>query len=164
MVTVAIISILAYLVIPQFFSQTRKSKASSEIAYMFGELQVREDQYKLEKGAYLAAAACPTTLPTPSAGITVASLQGAGGCDAPTTSAWDQMRVRVGESKLYCQYAITTGSGTGTSAPTGFTWSSPVTGWYYIVATCDTDGVTSVNSQYFIASTDTTIQKLNEGK
>lgn len=163
MVAVAVIGILAYLVIPSFMRESRKSKASSEIAYMFGELAVREDQYKLEKGSYLAATACPTTLPSPS-GVAISTLQASGGCDAPSTSAWDQMRVRLGESKLYCQYTISAGTGTGTSAPTGFTWSSPSTAWWYILATCDGDGVTSVNAQYFLASTDTTIQKQNEGR
>ena len=162
MVTVAIIAVLAYLVVPQFMSQSRKSKAGSEIGYMFGELGVREDQYKLEKGSYLAAT-CPTSVPAPT-GVAITTLQTAGGCYAPLTSAWAQLRVRVGEAKLYCQYTVTTGTGTGTSAPAGFTWASPSTAWYYILATCDTDGVASTNSQYFIASSDSTIQKLNEGR
>lgn len=163
MVAVAVVGVLAYLVIPTFAKESRKSKASSEVAYMFGELAVREDQYKLEKGSYLAATACPTALPAPT-GVAVSTLQATGGCDAPTTSAWDQMRVRLGESKLYCQYTIATGSGTGTSAPTGFTWASPATAWYYLLATCDGDGNTTTNAQYFTASTDSTVQKLNEGR
>ena len=147
----------------QFFNQARKSKASAETGYVFGELGVREDQYKLEKGAYLAAAACPATVPGPT-GLMVASLQAAGGCYAPSTSAWDQLRVRIGEAKLYCQYTVVTGTGTGTSAPAGFTWSSPSTAWYYLLATCDTDGNAATNSQYFLASNDTTIQSSNEGR
>jgi prepilin-type N-terminal cleavage/methylation domain-containing protein len=162
MVAVAIVAVLSYLVIPTFAKEARKSKGGSEVAYMFGELAVREDQYKLEKGSYLAATACPTTLPAPS-GVLVSTLQVSGGCDAPSTSAWDQMRVRLGESKLYCQYTISVGTGTGTSAPTGFTWSSPATAWYYLQATCDGDGNTATNATYFLASTDTTVQKLNEG-
>jgi prepilin-type N-terminal cleavage/methylation domain-containing protein len=163
MATVAIIAILTVVVVPQFFGQARKSKASAEVGYVFGELGVREDQYKLEKGSYLGATACPATLPGPT-GVTIASLQATGGCYAPTTSAWDQLRVRIGEAKISCQYTITVGSGTGTSAPTGFTWASPSTAWYYVLATCDTDGNATTNSQYFLASTDTTIQKTNEGQ
>ena len=59
MITVAIIAILAAIAVPVFTKQSRKSKASSEANAVFAELSVREEQYKLENGAYLTAAACP---------------------------------------------------------------------------------------------------------
>lgn len=158
MIVVGIVAILAAIVVPSFFKESRKSKARSETAYMFGELAVREDQYKLERGVYLAATACPTSPPGPT-GVTLDSLT----CD-DTGSPWDLMRVRVGESRLYCSYTITTGTGTGTTNPSGFTWSSPATSWYYIIATCNTDGTTGTESTYFVSSSDSTIQKLNEGQ
>lgn len=154
MIAVAIIGVLARIALPAFFGQSRKQKAKSEIGAMFGELAVREEQYKLEKGVYLDAPACPAT--------PAAAGQSPSGCIA-SGQPWYFMRVRVQESKLFCSYTITTGSGTGTNNPSGFTFTSPSGAWFYILATCDMDNSSTKNSSYFMSSLDSTVQKLNEG-
>jgi type IV pilus assembly protein PilE len=161
MVTVAVIAILARIAVPLFTKENRKSKAQSEVGAIIAELAVREEQYKTENGTYLATTACPpSTSPT---GTTVASLSTGSGC-LISTGAWvNSLRVRLDVSRIYCSYTISAGTGTGTSGPTGFTFTSPATGWFYIVATCDTDGSTSKNSSYFTSSIDATLQKQNEG-
>jgi hypothetical protein len=122
---------------------------------MFAELAMREDQYKLENGAYLAAAACPST--TVRTGTSAASCVGAGG-------AWAPLRLRLPSPTLLCSYTVTAGTGAGTSGPTGFSFASPPGAWFYLLATCDGDGNASTNAQYFISSVASTIQVQNEGR
>ncbi|MGE0869911.1 MAG: prepilin-type N-terminal cleavage/methylation domain-containing protein [Kofleriaceae bacterium] len=153
MITVAIIAVLAVVVVPQFTGESRKSRASTEVNAMFGELAIRQDQYRVENGVYLATAACPAT---PSA-----TAQDASGCIAAGTD-WAKLRVRLPSEKLRCSYVTTVGTTAGTNNPSGFTFTSPASAWYYIIATCNMDG-TGGNSTYFISSTSSAIQKLNEG-
>lgn len=156
MITVALIAVLAAVAIPTFSKETRKSKASSEVNGMFGELGIRQDQYKLENGTYLTAAACPST--------PLAAGQDASGCIA-AGQPWATLRVRLPTQKLMCSYEMQSGTGTtGPSAPTGFTFSPPAGAWYFIVATCNMDGNTSVNATYFISSVDSKMQTQNAGR
>ncbi|MDB4959443.1 MAG: hypothetical protein JWO36_7012 [Myxococcales bacterium] len=154
MITVAIIALLAGIAVPAFFGESRKSKAKSEVGAMFGELTVREEQYKLENGTYLTAAACPATAS--------ASGQSPASCIA-ATMPWNTMRVQIQEAKLFCSYAITAGTGTGTSNPSGFTFTSPSGAWFYVIATCDMDNSSTLDATYFMSSVDATMQKQNDG-
>lgn len=154
MITVAVIAILAAIAIPAFTKETRKSGASSEVAAMFGELAVRQEQYRLENGGYLATTACPST---PSA-----QPQDASACIA-SGSDWEKLRVRLPTETLRCSYVTEVGSGTGTDNPEGFTFTSPPGSWFYIIATCDMDGDAATTSKYFVSSIDSKIQRQNEG-
>ena len=154
MITVAVIAILAVIAVPMFTRESRKSKGSSEVGAMFGELAVRQDQYKLENGVYLAAAACPAT--------SSAQGQDASGCLA-AGGPWDLLRVRLPSEKLFCSYEMVRGTGTGTTDPAGFTFTSPPGEWFYIVATCDLDGQSGTNTTYFMSSESAARQVLNEG-
>jgi prepilin-type N-terminal cleavage/methylation domain-containing protein len=158
MIVVAIIAILAAVVVPSFFKQSRKSKASSEVGAVFGELAVREAQYKLENGQYYEpSSACPAS---PSTTGSNASLDCTG-----TGKPFNALRAQL-ETNLYCSYEIVTGDGTAATAvtnPGGFTWSSPSVPWFYILATCDMDGESGTNSTYFTDSLDSQILKQHEG-
>ena len=66
--------------------------------------------------------------------------------------------------KLICSYVTTIGTGVGATGPAGFTFTSPTGSWFYVVATCDGDGVAAVNASYFFASNNATIQVQNEGR
>jgi Tfp pilus assembly protein PilE len=154
MVVVSIIAVLSMLVIPSWAKSSRKSKAKSEVAAMFAELRYKEEAYKVDNSVYLTTATCPAT---PSA-----TAQDASSCVASGTT-WNTLRVQLPMQSLYCTYAVTRGSSTTTpSPPSPFTMSQPATDWYYIVATCNMDGVTG-NSKYFTNSVDPTIQSQNEG-
>lgn len=157
MVVVAIIGILAAVVVPMFTGESRKAKALTEVSPMFTELATKEDQYKGENGSYLAVAACPAT---PSA-----TLQDISACKS--AADWTALRIAAPEDKLRCSYQVVVGAaGTAPTAVTGFTFPSgtPANSWYYLLATCDMDGVSSTTSQYLQSSLDSTIQKYNEGK
>lgn len=156
MIACAVLGVLAAVAIPQFAKESRRAKADTEIAPMFAELAVREEQYKVDTGRYLTAAACPSS--PLAAGQTATSCVASG-------QPWNTMGVQLPMSKLKCSYAITTGLGDSTvTNPSGFTFVSPTTTWWYVIATCDMDGVTSTTSRYFTSSIDSSIQKQNEGR
>ncbi len=155
MIVVAIIAILAVIVVPQFTKETRKSKAMSEVGAMFGELAIREDQYKTENSVYLEAAACPTSPGR--------AAQDASSCIAAATP-WEALRVRLPTTKLYCSYQVVTNTTASPPAlPAGITFTAPAVSWYYILATCDQDG-DKLESTYFTSTVDSKIQKLNDGE
>lgn len=153
MMAVAVIGILALIVVPMFTRESRKVKADTEVAAMFGEMSVRQEQHKIENGSYLAVAECPTT--TTPAGVAATTCMSA--------ADWVTLRINPAEAVIRCKYQTFTGTGTGTNNPSGFAWSSPAANWYYILATCDGDGQTATNATFFTSSSDTRIQKLNAG-
>lgn len=154
MITVAIIALLAGIAVPAFFGESRKSRAKSEVGAVFGELSVREEQWQLENGSYLSAAACPAAPATQGQDPTPCIAAG---------QPWANMRVRIQEALVYCSYGITSGTGTGTTNPNGFTFTSPAGSWFYIIATCNMDGDSTLDSTYFVSSESSQIQSLNDG-
>lgn len=159
MITVAVIAILAVIAIPAFFSQSRKSKASSETSAMMAELSTKEEQYKIDNAAYRNVALCPSSI--------TSSQQSLASC--LSGSDWTALHVNPPETKAYCQYQVTTGSAADTPSASPFHMASdgtdptPIASWYFIKATCEMDGNTATHSNYFLSSMDTKIQSLNEG-
>lgn len=156
MIVCAIVVVLAKVAVPAFFGESRKAKSDTEVAAMFAELSVREEQYKADNAVYLAAAACPST--TSATGSASSACLGTG-------MAWTALRVSPPESTLRCKYQITQGDGSSSvTNPSGFTFTSPPQQWFYILATCDMDGSSSVDATYFVSSVDSTIQSQNRGR
>lgn len=153
----AIIAVLAAIAIPAFTEESRKGKAITEVTSFFAELSLREEQYKVDNGAYLPAVQCPGA-PAPG-GQDVTACASAG-------QPWNNLRVLLPQTTAACTYEVVTGTGTGTNNPViegqTFTFTSPATAWYYIVGRCnmDSDGTKAV---YFSSSVDSTIQKKLEG-
>jgi prepilin-type N-terminal cleavage/methylation domain-containing protein len=156
MIGVALVAVLVKLAVPMFTSETRKTKATSEVTAMFGELANREEMYKTDHGSYLVAAACPST--TSPSGTSAASCIASG-------QPWNNLHVSVPFSKLVCSYTISVGTASTTPAvPSGFSFTAPPESWYFITASCETDGKSGTSSSYFVASNDTQIQSQNVGK
>jgi len=161
MVVVTLISVLAAVALPSFTSESRKSKGDSEVAAFFGELAVREEQYGVENGRYLSTGASETTTfpVTPTAAAQTLGT-------APTT--WQTLKVRTPESSARCGYVVIAGTKTdvagaiATAAP--FLFTVPAKNWFYILAHCDLDGNTAVDSYYFMSNDDAQIKKLNYGR
>lgn len=154
MACVVVIGILAVVVVPSFAGESRKSRAKSETAAVMAELASKQAKYKFDKGAYLTAAACPAA--PSSTGQVATSCTSSG-------QPWSTLGVSLPERKLYCSYAITTGtSKQNPSPPSPFTMPAQAASWYYIVATCDMDGKAGY-STYFTSSWDATIQVSAEG-
>ena len=154
MTVVAIIGILMAVVIPYFFKEGRKVKADTEVTAMFAEISTREEQYKIDNGSYGAVAECPTV--TSATGVAASTCMGGG-------SDWLAMRINPPESTVRCKYQVFTGTTAGTLTQGGFTYASPAASWYFMLATCDMDGNSSTNATFSASSSDTKINKLNEG-
>lgn len=157
MIAVAVMGVLAKLVIPMFSTDSNKSKARAEVGAMFAELQTKEQQYKLDHADFVEAAACPATPTT--------QPQDATGCVA-SGQPWADLRVLLPETKLMCSYQIYAGDADSTPTPPSPFDSYTTTSnraWFYIIATCDTDGDSTVNSTYYTSSWDTRIRAANEG-
>jgi len=160
MVVVTLISVLAAIALPSFTSESRKSKGDSEVAAFFGELAVREEQYGVENGKYLSTSSGESvTFPvtaTPAA-QTLGTL--------PAT--WQTLKARTPESSARCGYVVVAGTKTdsaGTIATTSFSYTPPAKNWFYILAHCDLDGNTAVDSYYFMSNDDAAIKKINYGR
>jgi type II secretory pathway pseudopilin PulG len=163
MFAVAVISILAVIALPSFFSESRKSKAFSEVQPMFNDLRVRLEQHMQEKGRYPSTIGESTLHPTNTPGATRLALN-------PLPSTWQAIRVRIsGNDQVYCGYTWATGLANQNTnigplaSATPFLFTAPSTDWYYLLAKCDMNGDGSVFSYYFASSTNPTILKLNEG-
>lgn len=137
-------------------NRDKRPNANAEVASFFAALTVGQEQYKIDNGVYLAAAACPSGPPSGRL-LDVTSCVAAG-------QPWKNLNVMLPTKQTSCVYETTVGTGTGTKNPHGFTWESPAQGWYYVIATCDVKGDGAPLSTYFTSSTDATIQKLNEGE
>lgn len=154
MITVAVIAVLAIVAVPAFFKEGRKVKADSEVAAMFAELAIRQEQWKVDNGSYRSVAACPTT----------PSAQGVAATTCTSTTDWVALRINPPEATLRCKYEVVAGLPADTAVvPTGFAWTSPAASWYYLLATCDMDGSSTKDALFLSTSTDARIQKLNEG-
>jgi prepilin-type N-terminal cleavage/methylation domain-containing protein len=162
MVTVAVIAILAVIALPSFFSESRKTKAFSEVQPMFNDLRVRLEQFLQENGKYPATIGEGTLHPTSAPSTTRQALN-------PLPATWQDLKVRVsGADEVFCGYTWVTGLANdagNVGAQAGlFGFATPTTDWYYLLAKCDMDGDSASFSYYFTSSTDPTIKKLAEGK
>lgn len=173
MIVVVIIGVLAVVVIPNFMQAGTKSKARTETAAMFTEIATKQAQFYAENSKYMGlygasnfvgTSTCPTAVPSADYVFSTTCLV--------ANTAWLSLRVNPTESKLRCQYNITTGlTGTTFTPPTGFKNSQGVlntveptlaSSWFYIHAKCDNSG-NSAYSEYYSSSVDRKIQSLNEG-
>lgn len=160
MVVVTLVAILAAIALPSFAGETRKAKGDSEVAAFFGELAVREEQYGVENGRYLSTGSSESnTFPaTPTAAAqTLGTL--------PTT--WQTLKVRTPESEVRCGYVVIAGLQTdpaGSMASTTFAYTPPAKNWFYILAHCNLDGDSAVDSYYFMSNDNAKIQKSNYGR
>jgi prepilin-type N-terminal cleavage/methylation domain-containing protein len=160
LVVVALIGILAAVALPSFAGESRRAKGDSEVAAFFAELKVREEQYAVENGKYLSTGASEAaTFPaTPTA-----NAQPLG--TLPAT--WQTLKVRTPESSARCGYVVIAGTRSdpaGTIATTTFGYAPPAKNWFYLLAHCDLDGSSAVDSYYFISNDNAKIQKTNAGQ
>jgi hypothetical protein len=115
------------------------SVASSEVAAVFNELTLREEQYRMDNGVFTDAPRCPDA---PSAEPRAAE---------PCLELWRKLNVRLPSPRLRCSYEIVAGRGAG-AAPRDFTFAPPVGDWYYAIAHC-------AGERFFVSSVDLTIQR-----
>jgi prepilin-type N-terminal cleavage/methylation domain-containing protein len=163
MVTVAVVAILASIALPSFFSETRKTKAFSEVQPIFNDLRVRLEQYLQEHGDYPTSLGETTLHPSGPLSPTKRSIN-------PMPPDWVAAKIRIsGNDEVYCGYTWVTGPADGgvigTLASTRFGFTVlPSIAWYYLLAKCEMDGNAATFSYYFTTSLDPEIKKLDEGQ
>lgn len=168
MIVVAVVGILATIAVFTFGKTSKSAKATSEVAAMFAEFKIRQEQYHLENGAYLSTGSNDADMwPTAPGPAEPTSLQ-------PLPAAWVALRMAPDKSAVYCSYVTIggrtdPGGGTVTPSPgptavSEFDYAPPVGDWYYLLAECDMDGNAAVNSRYFARSDREGIIKVDEGR
>lgn len=160
MITVAIIGVLAAVALPVFTGESRKAKGDSEVAAFFGELVVREEQYAVENGRYLSTGASESAIFPATPGASPQTL-------GTLPATWTTLKIRTPETTARCGYVVIAGTRTdsgGAMATGSFGFTTPSKNWFYVLARCNLDGDSAVDSYYFTSSLDAKIQKLNYGK
>jgi type II secretory pathway pseudopilin PulG len=160
MMVVALVAVLAAIAIPNFVSQTAKTKGDAEVNAMFAELRMGEERYRAENGTYLATSTSETTLYPPTASSNERDML------ASLPAAWRALKYR-GAEKARCSYAVFIGPGGGGSIgtkATSFGFTAPTVDWYYILARCDLDNSTAVDGYYFTDSNNPAVRKQNPGR
>ncbi len=154
MLVVVIMAVLAAIALPVFTEESRKAKAESEVAAWLAEIQVKQEQFKMDNPTYRdTAGPCPAA---PSAGVTIV-CHNAG-------QDWDGLRIAAPTTTAACTYDIQAGTTAGTVVGGFPAFTSPARNWYYVIAECDEDGNGAPNAQFFVSSMDSTIVKINEGQ
>ncbi len=167
-IVVAIIAILATIAVSMFSKSANKAK-SSEVNTMFAEFKLRQEQYQLEHdGNYLSTGTDESNMhPASAPGSAARSL-------SPMPASWSSntvpsLRMAPDKSSVYCSYVAIAGAGgddtnIGAIANSFGMTTAPASNWYYLVAECNFDGDSTLNSFYFTSSDTDRVLVHNEGK
>jgi prepilin-type N-terminal cleavage/methylation domain-containing protein len=158
LVVVVLIGIVAAVAVYYLGGQTKKAK-SSEVYGVFAEIRNRQRQYWNEFNVFHSTAADDTTMhPSP--------INGQPRNILPLPQTWQELRLTLPKTNLYCGYVSIAGPANGGTVGTNaaqFNYTVPATTWFYIVAECDFDDNSSTNSFYFTSSGNTRVYRKNEG-
>lgn len=160
MVVVTLVGILAAVALPSFAGESRKAKGDAEVSAFFTELAVREEQYAIETGHYLSTSASEAAT-FPAAPSRDARALGA------LPASWQTLKVRTPESSARCGYVVIAGTSSepaGAIATSTFGYLPPARNWFYLLAHCDLDGDSAVDSYYFASNDNARVQKSNHGR
>ncbi|MEZ4359470.1 MAG: prepilin-type N-terminal cleavage/methylation domain-containing protein [Kofleriaceae bacterium] len=161
MMVVALIAVLAAIAIPNFVRQTARAKSDAEVTEIFAELRIRQEQYRFERGTYLATAPDEATLYPAAPSVNEQDLI------AALPAEWIALKYR-GRETARCSYGVITGPG-GDNTNVGAQANAmgyvvPITDWYYILAWCDLDNDPGLDGYYLTDSVNTDIRKVNAGR
>ena len=160
LVVCALIAILVAVAIPTFFGENLRARGMSEVQPMFNDLRTRMVEYAGENSAFPASIGEGTLHPATPVSTAQPLL--------PLPATWTAIKVRItNNSSVYCGYTWVTGLASNSAnigvEASAFGFTAPDTNWYYLLAKCDLDGDSSIDSFYFTSSVDPTILKRNEG-
>jgi prepilin-type N-terminal cleavage/methylation domain-containing protein len=160
MIVVAIMGILAGIAVYAYRKVTSTAEIDSEVAAIFAEFRVRQEEFLAERGTYLSTGAETDLFPglprgPQDAHVDIAPLLAAADGNGGTIAdAWVNLRMRPRKTTLRCGYAAIAGPG---NTPAGGLGGGvlqmnvpgpPETNWYYMVARCDADGDSGTDSFY----------------
>jgi prepilin-type N-terminal cleavage/methylation domain-containing protein len=166
MIVVTIISVLA-VVAGTAYRKYMDSARTSEAYAMLGEIRTKEEAYRAEASVYAGWSTSEAT----SAGFPVIDGATKEPCYKDITTgqpaSWTALGINPGKSRLQCGYnvmaniASTGNPGTLGAAILGSA-TAPTTPWWYAVATCDNDGVTTKNATFTTGYNTTVVSAQNE--
>jgi prepilin-type N-terminal cleavage/methylation domain-containing protein len=162
MIVVAIIGVLASIAVYAYGKVTTSAAIDSEINAIFAEFRVRQEEYHAENGLYLSTGPDETVMFPPGAPLRpqdapidinplLTAVDGTGGTPA---DRWVNLRMRPRKSTLRCGYAAVAGvadtvaGGSGGGVLQMNNPSPPQSNWYFLVARCDADSDSAVDSLY----------------
>ncbi|MGZ7036516.1 MAG: type IV pilin protein, partial [Ilumatobacteraceae bacterium] len=182
MIVVAIIAVLA-TVAGTAYRRYMDSGRTSEAMAMLGEIRAKEEAYRAEFGVYYGWSghfeASTNSLPA------VDNTTCVGGttrepCWKPipnpvSTAAapwpkWGYLGINAGKGQLQCGYIVNAniagsppiGTEPIGQALIGSTAASVTQPWWYAIAICDNDGVTTLNATFATSSVNATVSAQNE--
>jgi prepilin-type N-terminal cleavage/methylation domain-containing protein len=175
MIVVVIIGVLAVVAGTSYKKYTNQGR-TAEVMAMFGEFRAKEEAYKAELNIYCntSASACNGTSQSETAywpALIAGAEPKAKDISTGVPTPWTTLGINPQRRQLYCGYVAVAGA--ANVAPTGtdgvaifsqFTGSTPQTPWYYLHATCDNDGNSSVNIIFTTAMNTTAVNVQNENR
>jgi prepilin-type N-terminal cleavage/methylation domain-containing protein len=182
LIVVAIISVLA-VVAGVAYRKYLDAARTTEAYSVLGEIRNREEAYRAEFSSYISSGAAgnqseTSLFPAVDSGTCYygSSVSGKEPCpkaaNAQTGGAppqgWTNLGINVGRNTLQCGYtAIANGANTTVTGPLGtaFLGSAALsTTWWYAIAVCDNDGVTTTNATFTTAYNTSVVAAQNEHK
>lgn len=177
MIVVAIIGILSTLAVFAYQKVTGSTEVETEIAAIFAELRVRQEEYHAEEGLYLSTGLTETDLFPPAAPVGPGDapidisglLSAVDGTGTTPADQWVNLRMRPRKHQLRCAYVSIAGPGgggaIGSMASGDFGMSAvPESNWYYLLARCDADGDSGTDAFYFARHDHEAVAIKNKGK
>ena len=180
MIVVAIIAVLA-TVAGTAYRRYMDSGRTAEAMAMLGEIRAKEEAYRAEFSTYFGWSSgselttnslpavdnstcvggslkepCWKSIPNPASG------------GAAPWPKWGQLGINAGKGQLQCGYIVNFDAAgkppTGTIGQglLGTTAAAVPQPWWYAIAICDNDGVTTKNATFATASTTTVVSAQNE--
>ncbi|MBU1240088.1 prepilin-type N-terminal cleavage/methylation domain-containing protein [Myxococcota bacterium] len=163
LIVVIVVGILAAIAIPQFSRQQQKAK-TSEVPGMFAAIKQSQHAYKAEYGRFLSTGTSESDV--------YPALLGSGEpkkkkWEPGTSTNWYQLGVQPPDYYVYCGYVTLSGSAgdvpSGVNGVKSFRNQTPQKPWFYIMAHCDLDGNSAVNTMFVTSSERTDVIEMNGG-
>ncbi len=173
MIVVTIIGVLA-VVAGTAYRRYMDAGRVAEVHAMIGEFRVKQEAYKAETGSYVSTTSVgetdfyPALLASGEPKLKFWSPLPAAGTAAG--DGWRNLGLTPTRQQLYCGYVAVAGAGGGWPAAAGSLgkalWNNaaPATPFWYVNASCDNDGNSTVNSTFTSGSNSTVIVSANEHK
>jgi prepilin-type N-terminal cleavage/methylation domain-containing protein len=177
MIVVAIIAVLATIA-GTAYRRYMDSGRTAEAMSMLGEIRAKEEAYRAEFSVY---AGWSATSEAATASLPAVDNTGCvgGGTSEPchkaipatftgTWAIWKGIGINAGRGDLYCGYIVNSGltgsTVTGTIGQGLLGTAAQPQPWWYAIAICDNDGVSTTNATFATASTTTAVSSQNEHK
>jgi len=170
MITVTIVGVLAAVAGVAYKKYSSRAR-TAEVMAMFAEFRAKEEAWKAENTTYLSSTTVGEDDFYPAL---LATGEPRAKTVAPLPALWTQLGINPARTQLYCGYVAVAGPA-GTFAGTGnvsagtvgqrlFGGNAPTRPWFYLRATCDNDGNSTVNALFSTTMSNQTVVQQNDNR